>query len=77
VIYAIICITVGFHFPRNGVTLALIVVSVLASAVVGVLRARYTRLWQESDRIYSQGTRLTIGLFIGCAAVDLFQTADG
>lgn len=39
--------------------------SLLASVMVGALRGRRTRLWQESDgRVFSQGTPVTVVLLL-------------
>ncbi|HVH22512.1 MAG TPA: hypothetical protein VNA11_08650, partial [Pseudonocardia sp.] len=38
------------------------------SALVGLARGRWTRLWAQDGRVYSQGTPLTIGLFLGLIA---------
>jgi hypothetical protein len=52
----------------------LLVASLLLS-VVGLARGRLTRVWTEQTaegpRVFSQGTALTIGLFLGLVAVKL------
>jgi hypothetical protein len=70
VIYAVIGLLVGgFALPKNLAGVALIVFGLLLSAVVGLLRGRYTRVWVEADgRAVRRGTRLTVGLFLGLVA---------
>ena len=70
VIYAVIGLLVGgFAMPRNLPGVALIVFGLLLSAVVGVLRGRYTRIWVEADgRVVRRGTKLTVGLFLALVA---------
>lgn len=59
----------GIHISTNATQIGLLLFSMLLSVVVGLLRGRYTRLWAEDGRVFSQGTALTVGLFIGLVAV--------
>ena len=43
-------------------------VGLALSVVVGLARGRLTRLWAQDGRVYSKGTPLTIGLFLGLVA---------
>ena len=74
IIYAVVGLAVGgFSRPDTPVEWGLLVGSLALSAVVGLARGRLTRMWTESSpdgpRVYSQGTTLTVGLFIGLVAV--------
>jgi hypothetical protein len=70
IIYGIVGFAVGgFSRPDSGVEWLLLVVSLGLSAAVGVARGRLTRLWAEDGRVWSQGTPLTIGLFVGLVVV--------
>jgi hypothetical protein len=42
--------------------------SLALSVIVGLARGRLTRLWAREGRVFSQGTPLTIGLFLGLVA---------
>lgn len=68
-IYAIAGVLVGgFAMPHN-LPEALVLAGGLALGVgVGLARGRLTRLWVEDGRVYSRGTALTIGLFLGLVA---------
>ncbi len=69
VIYAIAGVVVGGFTRPHTVTEVLVLVGSLAlSVVVGLARGRLTRLWAHEGRVYSQGTPLTIGLFLGLVA---------
>jgi hypothetical protein len=70
IIYAIVGLAVGgFSRPDTPAEWALLVGSLALSAVVGLARGRLTRMWTEDGpdgpRVFSQGTVLTIGLFLG------------
>lgn len=40
------------------------------SVIVGVMRGHWTRMWRAADvRILKQGTKLTVGLFLGLIVV--------
>jgi hypothetical protein len=66
-LYAVIGLAVGgFALPGNLPGIALIVVGLLLSAVVGILRGRFTHIWVGADgRVVRRGTKLTVGLFLG------------
>lgn len=66
IVYAVIGILVGGFRPPIGFwPILVLAISLLLSIVVGWLRGRYTKLWEENGRVYARGTPLTIGLFIG------------
>ena len=55
----------GFEIPPDGWAWVALAAGILVSAAVGVARGRLTRLWIEPDgRIISQGTAVTIALFL-------------
>jgi len=66
IIYLAVGLAVGgYYLPPDALSWGLLVGSLLASALIGVLRGRWTRLWREPDgRVFSQGTPLTVGLFL-------------
>ena len=70
IIYAIVGLVVGgMHMPKNAAAWGLLVLSIALSVGVGLLRGRLTRMWATADgTVYSQGTALTIGLFLGLVA---------
>lgn len=65
-IYAIVGVAAGgFYAPPDALSWLTLSISMLASVVVGVARGKLTHLSLEPDgRIYSQGTALTITLFL-------------
>lgn len=68
-IYGIVGVCLGVHVSHNSASLALLSVSLLASAVVGVLRARRTELWRDAEgQVLTRGTPDTVGLFLGLVA---------
>jgi hypothetical protein len=68
-IYAIVGLVLGVHVAHSGAAFALLGVSLLASLVIGYVRGTRSRMWREADgRVYSQGTVLTVGLFLGLIA---------
>lgn len=74
IIYAVVGLVVGgFSRPDTAAEWALLLASITLSVVVGVARGRLTRMWTEDGpagrRVFSQGTALTIGLFIGMVVV--------
>ncbi|MGD9531723.1 hypothetical protein [Pseudonocardia sp.] len=73
ILYAVIGLAVGgFSRPDGVAEWTLLVTGVLLSVVVGLARGYYTRMWTEDGEdgrhVYSQGTVLTIGLFVGLVA---------
>ncbi|MDW2741391.1 hypothetical protein [Atlantibacter subterraneus] len=68
-IYGIVGLIVGgFYLPTDAIAWATVVLSVGASALVGVMRGNLTRLSVEDGKVFSQGNALTIGLFLGLVA---------
>lgn len=68
-IYGIVGLVVGgFYLPTDAIAWATVVLSVGASALVGVMRGNLTRLTIEDGKVFSQGNALTIGLFLGLVA---------
>ncbi|QFH72090.1 DUF1453 family protein [Enterobacter sp. E76] len=68
-IYGIVGLVVGgFYLPTDAIAWATVVLSVGASALVGVIRGNLTRLSVEDGKVFSQGNALTIGLFVGLVA---------
>ena len=67
IIYAAIGVCVGgFVMPHTVTAVALLVLSIVLSAGVGLARGRLTRVWALADgRIMRQGTALTVALFLG------------
>ncbi len=65
-IYGVVGLAVGgFYLPPSPAAWGILAFSMLLSAVVGVARGRFTRLWIEPDgRLLRQGTPLTIALFV-------------
>ena len=69
-IYAGIGLIVGgFAVPHNLIEVAFLGFGIALSLVVGIARGRLTKVWREGDAVYSQGTPLTIGLFLGMIAI--------
>jgi hypothetical protein len=70
IIYGIVGLAVGgFSRPNTTADVVVLVGSLVLSVVVGLARGRLTRLWAEDGRVWSQGTPLTIGLFLGLVVV--------
>jgi hypothetical protein len=64
-IYGIVGLAVGgFYLPSSPTSWAILTGGVVLSAVIGYARGRLTRVWEEGGRLYSQGTPLTIALFL-------------
>ena len=64
IIYGIVGLVVGgFHLPHSGSAIALLATTIALSIIFGLMRGRYTRVWAEDGRVYSQGTVLTVSLF--------------
>jgi drug/metabolite transporter (DMT)-like permease len=69
ILYAIIGLIIGGLRPPIGFwPIIILLISIAISVVVGVLRGRYTRIWVEDGRVWTQGTAFTIGLFIALVA---------
>ncbi|WP_080793640.1 DUF1453 family protein [Corynebacterium pacaense] len=58
----------GIHPPQTRLAAIFLIISVVLSLVVGQIRGRLTRLWVEEGKVYSKGTVLTVGLFLGLIA---------
>jgi hypothetical protein len=70
IIYAVVGLAVGgFSRPDTWGEVLVLVLSLALSVVVGLARGRLSRLWLEDGRVWSQGTPLTIGLFLGLVVV--------
>jgi hypothetical protein len=71
IIYGIVGLVIGgFSRPNGAAEIGLLVASLGLSIVVGIARGELTRVWRGDDgHVYSQGTPLTIGLFIGMVAI--------
>ena len=57
-------LTGGLYLPRTPVGIAMFAASIALSVIVGLLRGRLTRVWAEAGHVYSQGTALTVCLFL-------------
>lgn len=70
-IYGLVGLAVGgLTMPQGSTAALLLAASIALSVLVGVARGHYTRVWAELDgRVFRQGTRLTVGLFLGMVAV--------
>jgi hypothetical protein len=73
IIYAVVGLAVGgFSRPDSTGEWALLTASLALSVVVGLARGRLTRVWADEatgeHRVWSQGTALTVGLFLGLVA---------
>ncbi|GAA1847542.1 hypothetical protein GCM10009836_28980 [Pseudonocardia ailaonensis] len=69
IIYAVVGLAVGgFSRPDTAAEWGLLAAGLVLSIVVGLARGRLTRIWaedtDEGHRVYSQGTALTVGLFL-------------
>lgn len=68
-IYAAVGLAVGgFHQPESDTAWVMLAVGVALSMIIGVARGRLTTLTLDQDRVYAQGTALTIGLFVALVA---------
>jgi hypothetical protein len=75
-LYAVVGVALGFALPHDWTTLAVVLVSLLASVAVGVFGGRHMHLWRRPDgRVFSRGTGLTIGLLVALVAAKLGATA--
>jgi hypothetical protein len=54
----------GFYVPETSLEWVFFAASVAASVVVGVVRARFTHVWVDGGHTYSQGTVVSISLFL-------------
>lgn len=69
IVYGGVGLLLGVHIAHSLAAYGLVAVGLLASLGIGLLRGRYTAMWRDADgEIYSRGTRLTIGLFLGLVA---------
>jgi hypothetical protein len=55
----------GLYLPRTPVEITVAGASLALSVTVGLLRGRLTRIWAEAGHVYSQGTPVTVCLFLG------------
>jgi hypothetical protein len=71
IIYAIVGICVGgFDRPSGLAGYGMIAIGLALSLAVGLARGRLTRIWTNAQgRVFSQGTAVTVGLFLGLVAV--------
>jgi hypothetical protein len=71
IIYGIVGVAIGgFSRPNGAREIGLLVASIALSVIVGWGRGRLTPIWRDRDgRIYSQGTRVTIGLFLAMVVI--------
>ena len=70
IIYAIVGVIIGgFSLPHSAAEVLVLGIGLALSVVVGLARGRLTHLWAEDGKVYSKGTPLTIGLFVGLVAV--------
>ena len=70
IIYAVVGLVVGgFSRPDSAAEWGLLAASLALSVVVGVARGRLTRVWADETagerRVFSQGTAVTVALFLG------------
>ncbi|GGL98340.1 DUF1453 domain-containing protein [Nakamurella endophytica] len=70
-IYGIVGLAVGgFNLPSGVGGWSMLAGSLALSVVIGLMRGHWTRMWRAADgRIFKQGTKLTVGLFIGMVVV--------
>jgi hypothetical protein len=69
VVYAVVGVVIGgFALPHSAAEVLVVGIGLALSVVVGLARGRLTHLWAEDGRVYSKGTPLTIGLFLGLVA---------
>jgi hypothetical protein len=67
-VYVITGLVLGVHVEHSTGAVALLAVSLLASLLIGYVRGTRSRMWREDGRVYSRGTVLTVGLFLGLIA---------
>ena len=74
-VYGVIGLAVGgIHPPNTPWEIAILVASVAASVIIGLVRGHCTSVWREGETVYAQGTALTICLFL---LLILFKVALG
>lgn len=67
--YGIVGLAIGgFVVPRGDIAWGFLLLSILLSVVVGVARGYRTKVWLDGQRILTQGTALTVTLFLGLIA---------
>jgi hypothetical protein len=65
IIYGIVGVVMGgLNLPDQPFEIGFLVVGLLLSVGVGLVRGKYTRVWAQGGRVYSQGTAFTISLFL-------------
>lgn len=65
IIYGIVGLVMGgLNLPDQPFEIGFLVVGLLMSIGVGLIRGKYTRVWAQDGRVYSQGTAFTISLFL-------------
>jgi hypothetical protein len=71
IIYTIVGLSVGgFDRPSGLIGYGMIAIGLALSLVVGLARGRLTRVWADAEgRVFSQGTAVTVALFLGLVAV--------
>ncbi len=71
IIYAIVGLSLGgFDRPSGLAGYGMIVAGLALSLAVGLMRGRLTRVWSDPEgRVFSQGTKVTVALFLGLIAV--------
>lgn len=69
VIYIGVGLIVGFTLPHSWAQAGFFAASIALSIVVGAIRGRLTRVWTDSTASYSQGTVLTVSIFLAMIAV--------
>jgi hypothetical protein len=70
-IYGIVGICVGgLNLPSWAAGVGLLAFGIALSVVIGLMRGRLTRIWQEADgRVLKQGTAVTVALFIAMIVI--------
>jgi hypothetical protein len=71
IIYAIVGLSAGgFDRPSGLIGYSMIAIGLALSLAVGLARGRLTRVWADAEgRVFSQGTVVTVALFLGLVAV--------